>query len=207
MAPPSFQENAVRAGFVPGPNLAEDIFRKIIAHPEGIWVGRVDPERNLSHLQTEDGKINLFIPELLAELKAVDAQREEAALVPDPRFPLILMAGKHASINANTLMRNPAWNAGRRDCTIAMHPADAQALNLTDGQMVRVTTEAGAEEIEVEVTGYGLSGSRGHPARLRPGLQWREVQGECEPPDEEHAPGLVPGPHTPLRPLPCRGPV
>lgn len=158
MAPPSFQENAVRAGFVPGPNLAEDIFRKIIAHPEGIWVGRVDPERNLSHLQTEDGKINLFIPELLAELKAVDAEREEAALVPDPRFPLILMAGKHASINANTLMRNPAWNAGRRDCTIAMHPADAQALNLTDGQMVRVTTEAGAEEIEVEVTDTAYRG-------------------------------------------------
>jgi len=33
-----------------------------------------------------------------------------------------------------------------------MHPDDAAALNLTDGQQVRVTTEAGSEEIELEIT-------------------------------------------------------
>jgi len=85
--PKSFQENAARAGFRPGPGLAEEIFQKIVDHPEGIWVGRVDPEQNLSHLQTEDRKVNLFIPELLDELKTINAQQEEAALVPDPQFP------------------------------------------------------------------------------------------------------------------------
>ncbi len=158
VAPPSFQENAARAGFEPGPDLGERVFQQIIDHPEGIWVGRIDPERNLSVLQTEDGKVNLFIPELLDELAAVDAEREEAALVPDPRFPLVLMAGRHTSMNANTLMRNPAWNEGKRDCTVAMHPADAEALHLTDGQMVRVTTEAGSEDIELEVTDTAYRG-------------------------------------------------
>jgi anaerobic selenocysteine-containing dehydrogenase len=157
-APKSFHENAAKAGFQPGPNLGEEIFQKIVDHPEGIWVGRIDPEQNLSHLQTEDGRVNLFIPELLDELKAVDAEREEAALVPDPRFPLVLMAGRHISMNANTLMRNPSWNEGRRDCTLAMHPVDAEALKLTDGQMVRVTTEAGSEEIELEVTDTAYKG-------------------------------------------------
>jgi anaerobic selenocysteine-containing dehydrogenase len=33
-----------------------------------------------------------------------------------------------------------------------MHPDDAAALNLKDGQQVRVTTEAGSEEIELEIT-------------------------------------------------------
>jgi len=104
---------------------------------------------------------DLFIPELLDELKSVNAEREEAALVPDPQFPLVLMAGRHTSMNANTLMRNPAWNEGKRDCTLAMHPADAEALKLKDGQTVRVITEAGSEEIELEVTDTAY---RGHVA-------------------------------------------
>jgi anaerobic selenocysteine-containing dehydrogenase len=151
-APKAFHENAARAGFKPGPGLGEKVFQEIMDHPEGIWVGRIDPEKNLEHIATEDGRIYLLIPELLDELRDIEPQKEEAALVPDPRFPLVLMAGKHISTNANTLMRNPAWNEGKRDCTLAMHPADAEALKLKDGQTVRVITEAGSEEIELEVT-------------------------------------------------------
>jgi anaerobic selenocysteine-containing dehydrogenase len=56
------------------------------------------------------------------------------------------------NMNANTLMRDPTWNEGRRDCTLSMHPDDAAPLNLSDGQMVRIITEAGRAEIELEVT-------------------------------------------------------
>jgi anaerobic selenocysteine-containing dehydrogenase len=150
--PKSFQENAVRTGFKPGPTLGEEIFQQIIEHPEGIWVGKIDPENNFAEIKTEDKKINLHIPELLDELKALDTTSEEAALIMDPKFPLILMAGRHMSMNANTLMRDPVWNEGKRACTLAMHPDDAVSLHLNDGQQVRVTTEAGSEEIELEVT-------------------------------------------------------
>ena len=150
--PRAFQENAARAGFTPGMGLGEEIFQKIIDHPEGLWIGRVDPDRNFEQLQTEDGRINLYIPELMDTVKGIDAEQEEAALRPDPTYPLILMAGRHTSMNANTLMRDPAWNAGKRACTLAMHPADAETLKLMDGQQVRVTTEAGSLEVELEVT-------------------------------------------------------
>ena len=152
VAPKSFHENAARAGYTPGPALGEEIFQKIVDHPEGIWVGKVDPEKNFAEIKTKDGKIDLYIPELLDELKSIEVTREEAALVMPPQFPLILMAGRHISTNANTLMRDPAWNEGKRACTLAMHPTDATALKLKDGQQVRVTTEAGSEEIELEVT-------------------------------------------------------
>ena len=161
MTPNSFQEKAARAGFAPGAGLGEVLFQKIIDHPEGLWVGEVDPDNNFDQLQTENGKINLHIPELLDTVKGLDAEQEEEALRSDPAFPLILMAGRHTSMNANTLMRNPAWNEGKRDCTLAMHPADAEALKLIDGQTVRVTTEAGSEEIELEVTNTAY---RGHVA-------------------------------------------
>jgi anaerobic selenocysteine-containing dehydrogenase len=152
VAPKSFHENAARAGFTPGATLGEEIFQQIMDHPEGIWVGRVDPENNLAEIKTADGKINLHIPELIDELQSIDAAPEEAALKTPPEFPLILMAGRHMSMNANTLMRDPAWNEGKRACTLAMHPDDAASLNLTDGRQVRVTTEAGSEEIELEIT-------------------------------------------------------
>jgi anaerobic selenocysteine-containing dehydrogenase len=159
VAPKSFYKNAVRAGFQSGPALGEEIFQQILDHPEGIWVGKVDPENNFAEVKTEDGKINLHIPELLDELQSVDSQREETALKMDAKFPLVLMAGRHMSMNANTLMRDPAWNEGKRACTLAMHPADAAELNLKEGQQILVTTEAGSEEIELEITD---TARRGH---------------------------------------------
>ena len=151
-APPAFHDNAARAGFTPGMGLGEELFQKILDHPEGLWIGRVDPDHNFDHLQTEDKRINLLIPEMLEPILKIEAQVEEAALQPDPAFPLILMAGRHTSMNANTLMRDPAWNKGKRACTLAMHPADAEKLKLADGQQVRITTEAAAVEVELEVT-------------------------------------------------------
>ena len=158
VAPKSFHEDAARAGFKPGATLGEEMFQQIMDRPEGIWVGKVDAENNLASIKTDDGKICLHIPELLDELKSVDAVREEAALVMPRQYPLILMAGRHISTNANTLMRDPGWNEGKRVCTVAMHPADAEALKLKDGQQVRVTTEAGSEEIGLEVTDTAKQG-------------------------------------------------
>ena len=158
VSPKSFQENAARAGFKPGPALGEEIFQKILDHPEGIWVGKADEGNNFAEIKTADKKINLHIPELIDELRSIDTQREEAALTLPKEFPLVLMAGKHCSMNANTLMRDPSWNEGKRACTLAMHPDDAANLNLKDGQQVRVTTEAGSEEIELEITDTARKG-------------------------------------------------
>jgi anaerobic selenocysteine-containing dehydrogenase len=150
--PRVFHENAARAGFKPGPALGDELFAAIEDHPEGLWVGKCDPENNFDYLATEDGRINVYILELEDWVKSIDAATEEELLKPDPEFPLILMAGRHHSMTANTLMRDPSWNKGRRACTLAMHPTDAHKRNLTDGQMVRITTEAGEGTVELEVT-------------------------------------------------------
>ncbi|MFO7568706.1 MAG: molybdopterin-dependent oxidoreductase [Smithellaceae bacterium] len=152
VAPKSLYKNAIRAGFTSGPALGEEIFQAICDHPEGIWVGKIDPNDNFAQVKTEDGKINLSIPELLDELQTIESAQEEAALTLPAQFPLVLMSGRHTDKNANTLMRDPAWNEGKRPCTLTMHPDDAAALNLKDGQAVRVITEAGVEEIELEIT-------------------------------------------------------
>ncbi|HAA09764.1 MAG TPA: molybdopterin dinucleotide-binding protein, partial [Syntrophomonas sp.] len=150
--PKASRENAVRAGFKKGPMMGEEIFQAILDHPEGIWIGKIDPENNFAQLKTEDGRVNVYIPEMIEWLADVTPEREAQALKSREKYPLILMAGRHTSMNANTLMRNPDWNEGKRACTLALHPRDGEKLGLKDGQLARVTTEAGSAEIEVEIT-------------------------------------------------------
>jgi anaerobic selenocysteine-containing dehydrogenase len=150
--PQSFRDNAARAGFEPGLLQGETIFKALLEHPQGLWIGRVDENEPLAQLRTTDRKINVFIPELQGWVKSIAPSEEREALKLNAEYPLILMAGCHIDENANTIMRDPAWNSDRsRVCTVAMHADDVAARNLTDGQMVRVITEAGQVEIELEI--------------------------------------------------------
>ncbi len=152
VAPKGFREDAARAGFKPGLTMGEELFQAILDHPEGTIIGQCDPGNNFEKIHTEDGRVNIHIPEMEEWVRSIDAASEEEALRPDPDYPFILNAGRHMNMNANTLIRDPSWNEGRRACTLAMNPADAEAGNFTDGQMVRIITEAGEAEIELEIT-------------------------------------------------------
>lgn len=157
--PETFRANAARAGFAPGEDQGERIFQALLDHPEGLWVGRADPAENLKLLRTPSGKIEVYISELADQVRELDAAGEAEALRLPDNFPFILHAGRHMQFNANTLMRNPAWNEGKRACTIAVHAADARRLNLADGQAVRVITEAGRQTGELEVSGQVRPGT------------------------------------------------
>src|SRR5438067_1047676 len=66
-----------------------ELFRRILAHPEGVEIARLDAERNLEdHVGFDDGRIRLAPEPMLAELR-------RAATTPpahDPEYPLILAA-------------------------------------------------------------------------------------------------------------------
>lgn len=148
----SSQDKAARTGFTPGPGMGEELFQSVLDHPEGIWIGENDDTTNLEALGTDDGRINLNVPELEDWIKNIDPDLEQKKLAPGTEYPFILSAGRHLDDNANTSMRNPEWNRGRRVCTVAMHPQDAGRLSLIDSQMVVVATEAGEISIEAEIT-------------------------------------------------------
>lgn len=151
-APKSFRKNAARAGFTPGPDQGDRIFQALLDTPQGLWVGKTDPEDTMSAVKTPSGKIEIYIPEMEEVARNLDAAGEADALKLPDEFPLILNAGRHMRTNINTLMRNPEWNKGRRACTISVNPVDAESLGLADGQMVKVTTEAGFETGELEIS-------------------------------------------------------
>ena len=149
---PAKQEEAARVGFDAGPDQGLALYQAIIDHPEGVLVGVQDIGKNLGRLATKDGRIRLYTAEVEDWIKEISPGEEEKRLKADAEFPLILMAGRHMDMNSNTGMRDPAWNKGRRACTLAMNPADAENSGFSDKQMVKVITEAGEETIEVEVT-------------------------------------------------------
>jgi anaerobic selenocysteine-containing dehydrogenase len=153
--PKALEEEAARAGFAAGPDQGLNMYQSMTNYPEGVLVGIRDPSspyKNIERLPTKNGGIQLYFPEVEDWIRDVDPTKEEERLKADDKFPLILMAGRHMDMNFCTQMRDPAWNKGRRACTLAMNPADAEKFGFTNGQMVKVVTEAGEETIEVEVT-------------------------------------------------------
>jgi anaerobic selenocysteine-containing dehydrogenase len=144
-------EDVARAGYRVGPTTGEEIFRKILDTPGGVKIGVVDPETNLSRLETPDRKIHIHFPEMESWMKEVQPAAEEALLI-NKGYPMLLMSGNHMEMVANTNMRDPAWNEGRRACTMRIHSADADELGIKDGEAAVVETEAGSATFETEIT-------------------------------------------------------
>lgn len=148
----SFRKNAERAGFKPGLDQGDRIFQALLDKPEGIWIGKADANDPMGGIKTPSGKIEMFIPEMERDVLELTPENEAGRLNLPDDFPLILNAGRHMRYNANTMLRNPEWNRGKRACTIAVNPVDAKHLHINDGQRARVITEAGAAIGELEVS-------------------------------------------------------
>jgi anaerobic selenocysteine-containing dehydrogenase len=155
--PMMHQEDVARAGYKVSPLTGEEIFRKILNTPGGVKIGVVDSENNLSALKTPDRKIHIYFPEMESWLREVTSETEETNLV-NKDYPMVLIAGNHMEMVANTIMRDPAWNEGRRPCTLRIHPKDAKELGIDDGDCALIETEAGSVRIEAEVTENSFQG-------------------------------------------------
>jgi anaerobic selenocysteine-containing dehydrogenase len=144
-------QDLVRAGYQVGPATSGELFKKILKEPGGVKIGVLDPEKNLSQLETPDRKIHIHFPEMESWVKEVQPAAEAARLV-NREYPMILMSGNHMEMVANTNMRDPAWNEARRACTMRIHPADAAELGIKDGETAFIETEAGSDTVEAEIT-------------------------------------------------------
>ena len=145
----SYPESVRRAGFAgEGPALGEALFEAILSRRSGVTFTVDEYEETWRRLATPDGRINLTIPELLPELAALANEPVE----PDREFPFVLTAGERRSTTANTIFRNPAWRKKDAAGALRMSPNDAEALGVSDGGRVRITTRRGSTDATVEIT-------------------------------------------------------
>lgn len=152
-----FKAGAVAMGYPPEVTMVEEMFKDILAHPEGLILAKF-PGDNFSMLATEDKKLNIKIEELFAPLREATIEKELEALKMPEDFPMILHAGLHHETVANTMLRNPEWREGSRWHTMLIHEADAKRLGLKDGDLARIITKASEAEIEVEISPHAAEG-------------------------------------------------
>lgn len=133
-----------------------ELYRRLLAHPEGIDVAELDVDANLDErVGFEDGKVRLLPEEIEAEIgRAITSRPAE-----DPEYPFVLASGLRTRWTANTIQRDPSWRKGRGPhCALNVSPADAQRLGVLDGDTVRIKTRRGAVELPAAVDKKLLDG-------------------------------------------------
>ncbi|MDC0661116.1 molybdopterin-dependent oxidoreductase [Marinobacter sp. SS21] len=126
--------------------LGANLFRAILNGRSGVLLSEHQFSDLWSFIAHEDGFIHLAIPEMLAELRQLEAET-----LPGSDHPFILMAGERRSYNANQIYRDPAWRKVDPHGAMRMHPNDAEALALTTGDQARCRSAWGSIEVVIEV--------------------------------------------------------
>jgi anaerobic selenocysteine-containing dehydrogenase len=136
--------------------IGTELYRRVIAHPEGFEFARVAEDTNLEdHVGFPDGRIRLVPEPMLAEIARAIATPPRT----DPQYPFVLAAGLRTRWTANTIQRDPTWRKGRGPhCALALSSADAKQLGVADGDPVRVATARGAVTLPAQLDAKLLAG-------------------------------------------------
>jgi anaerobic selenocysteine-containing dehydrogenase len=121
-------------------------WRRLRRHPEGVDLGPLRPTMP-ERLQTEDKRIDLAAPLLVADL---DRLRATLAEVPDIAGGDLLLIGRRHKQDCNSWMHNTErLTRGRARHQLLMHPDDLTARGITDGSRVTVRSRVGEVVVEV----------------------------------------------------------
>jgi anaerobic selenocysteine-containing dehydrogenase len=121
-------------------------------HPHGLDLGPLRPALP-EKLCTPGRRIALAPPPLLADLP-----RAAAALRRPPPPGLVLIGRRHLRSNNSWMHNAPRLVKGPSRCTLMMHPDDARAAGLAEGQPARVSSAVGSIELPVRVTAELIPG-------------------------------------------------
>ncbi|MCW5849698.1 MAG: molybdopterin-dependent oxidoreductase [Anaerolineae bacterium] len=153
MTPAMILDFGLRTGPYGKDGLSLDTLR---ANPHGVDLGPLQP-RLPDHLFTPDKRIDL-LPALLVQ----DLQRARAAffngVTHTDGFNLTLIGRRDLRSNNSWMHNSRRLVRGKDRCTVLMHPDDAAARGLADGQRVAVQSRVGCIELPLEVSAAMLPG-------------------------------------------------
>ncbi|MFV0259617.1 MAG: molybdopterin-dependent oxidoreductase [Acidimicrobiales bacterium] len=116
------------------------------AHPHGVDLGPLRPDRVPDLLRTPSGRI-----ELLPEPIVADVDRLVASLDRD-HDGLVLVGRRHVRSNNSWMHNLRVLTKGQNRCTLQIHPDDADRLGLVDGAPATVRSRVGEVIIDAELT-------------------------------------------------------
>lgn len=169
-----------------GMSLGVSLFRSIIGSPSGMIMSEHDQSEVWTLIKTDDGRLHLEIPEMLAQLRALPGKS-----LPGADYPFVLMAGERRSYNANQIIRDPAWRKVDKQGALHMHPADAQHLMLGKGDIAVCKSSRGEIEVVVDIDDalrpgvvtvpHGYGAQHGDAAAAGPAINRLTAREHCDP--------------------------
>ncbi len=122
--------------------------KKVGRSPHGIVLGDHIATGALGdRVRHRDRRVNVGDPTALGEV-----ERLESANGAGPRFPLSLIGLRELRSHNSWMHNSPLLMRGGRTHALRIHPEDAAAAALTDGDMARITSESGSVQAPVMVT-------------------------------------------------------
>jgi anaerobic selenocysteine-containing dehydrogenase len=126
------------------------------AHPEGVEYSPPHPGRwKDAGFDTPSGKVE-FASQYLKDLGYDELPVYESPAYrrePDAAYPFVLITGARKLLYLHSRFRNiPRFLTAIPGPEVEMHPDDAAALEVADGDTVRVTSRIGSLELPVKVT-------------------------------------------------------
>lgn len=124
-------------------------------NPHGIDLGALKPSLP-KRLLTPDKRINVAPEILVKDLERLQKSLKNAEL--QNGFDYMLIGRRHLRDNNSWMHNSERLVKGRNRCTLMMHSADAQKLNLDNQSIVKVTSRVGCVELPIEITDHMMQG-------------------------------------------------
>lgn len=134
----------------------DQVFWTLDDNPQGAIICKrePDPEKYIyEQIAHPDHKIHLFDETIDEHISYITPERQAAALEEETAgYPLLIASGNHEDGGDNATMRNPDSYIYRNPYTVIIHPDDAEAAGISDGENVRISTKRASVEAPAEVT-------------------------------------------------------
>jgi anaerobic selenocysteine-containing dehydrogenase len=162
---------------------------KLRAAPHGLDLGALEP-RLPGRLNTRDKRVKLTPATYVADLPRLERRLAEwTAHAGRADGGLVLVGRRHLRSNNSWLHNSARLVKGKPRCTLLVHPRDAAARGIADGDQVRLASRAGAVTVPAEVSdemmpgvvslphgwGHGRPGTRTQVANAHPGVSANDV--------------------------------
>ena len=143
---------------------------EVEAQPDGVDLGPMQPCL-ATRLQTKSGKI-----EVCSDALIEDCARFAATLKATEPDRLSLIGRRHVRSNNSWLHNSQRLVKGKDRCTLMIHPDDAAARRLSNGDLADITSRVGTVSVAVEITDDMMHGVVSLPhgyGHHRKGVGWK----------------------------------
>jgi anaerobic selenocysteine-containing dehydrogenase len=153
--------------------VGEQVFKKLLTSKSGfLFAQSNDYEDTWNRLGHKDRRIRLHLAELYDQISNLD----KTPLQLPPEYPFVLSAGNRRANTANTIIRDASWDKKGDLASIYVSPVDAERLNISNGDQVRIKTKVGSATTFAEINEIQREGTIALPNGV--GLDYVNEAGE-----------------------------